>query len=69
VSIAVTQPASTRVVTVTLTGTPPSGPVLIQLPVFLTTGVNAVTGGTYSSTTHTVTATAGATQVVITLAS
>jgi hypothetical protein len=69
VSIAVTEPASTRVVTVTLTGTPPGGPVLIQLPVFLTTGLNAVTGGTYSATTHTVTATAGATQVVITLAS
>ncbi len=69
VSIAVTQPASTRVVTVTLTGTPPSGPVLIQLPVFLTTGVNAVTGGTYSAATHTVTASSGATQVVITLAS
>jgi hypothetical protein len=69
VSISVTQPASTRVVTVALTGTPPSGPVLIQLPVFLTTGVNAVTGGTYSSATHTVTANSGTTQVVITLAS
>jgi hypothetical protein len=69
VSIAVTKPAATRVVTVTLTGTPPGGPVLIQLPVFLTTGVNAVTGGSYNATTHTVTATSGATQVTITLAS
>jgi hypothetical protein len=69
VSIAVTKPAATRVVTVGLTGTLPGGPVLIQLPAFLTTGVNSVTGGTYNATTHTVTATAGATQVVITLAS
>jgi len=68
VSIAVTQP-STRVVTVTLTGTPPAGPVLIQLPVSLTTGVNSVGGGTYNATTHTVTANSGATQVTITLAS
>jgi len=69
VSVAVTQPAATRVVTVTLTGTPPAGPVLIQLPVFLTTGVNSVTNGSYNATTHTVTATSGATQVTITLAS
>jgi hypothetical protein len=69
ISIAVTKPASTRVVAVTLTGTPPSGPVNIQLPVFLTTGVNSVTGGTYNATTHTVTATSGATQITITLAS
>jgi hypothetical protein len=69
VSIAVTQPAATRVVTVTLTGTPPAGPVLIQLPVFLTTGVSSVTNGSYNATTHTVTATTGATQVTITLAS
>jgi hypothetical protein len=69
VSIAVTQPASTRVVTVTLTGTPPGGPVYIQLPVFLTTGVTAVSGGSYDSASHTVTAAAGTTQIVITLAS
>jgi hypothetical protein len=69
VSIAITKPASTRVVTVSLTGTPPGGPVLIQLPVFLSTGVNAVSGGSYDSASHTVTATAGATQVAITLAS
>jgi Ricin-type beta-trefoil lectin domain len=69
VSIAVTQPAATRVVTVTITGTPPNGPVSIQLPVFLTTGVTAVSGGSYNSATHTVTAAAGASQVTITLAS
>jgi hypothetical protein len=69
VSIAVTKPASTRVVTVSLSGTLPGGPVLIQLPVFLTVGVNSVTGGTYNATTHTVTAATGATQVAITLAS
>jgi hypothetical protein len=69
VSIAVTKPASTRVVTVTLSGSPPGGPVLIQLPVFLTTGVNSVTNGTYDATSHTVTAASGATQITITLAS
>ena len=69
VSIAVTKPASVRVVSVTLTGTPPAGPVLIQLPVFLTTTVTTVTGGTYNSVTHTVTATTGAPTITITLAS
>jgi len=69
VSLAVTKPASTRVVTVTLSGTLPGGPVLIQLPVFLSTGVNSVTGGTYNATTHTVTANSGATTIAITLAS
>jgi hypothetical protein len=69
VSIAVTRPASTRVVTVTISGSPPGGPVYIQLPVFLGTGVSSVTGGSYDATTHTVTATSGATQITITLAS
>ncbi len=67
VSLAVTKPASTRVVTVTLSGTLPGGPVLIQLPVFLSTGVNSVTGGTYNSSTHTVTANSGATTITITI--
>ncbi|HEX5402666.1 MAG TPA: hypothetical protein VFX16_10230, partial [Pseudonocardiaceae bacterium] len=69
VSLAVTKPAAGRVVTVNLSGTPPGGAVLVQLPVFLTVGVTAVTGGTFNATTHTVTVTPGATQVVITLAS
>jgi hypothetical protein len=70
VSIAVTKPGATRVVTVSITGTPPGGPIEIQLPVFLTTGVNSVTGGSYNSSTSTVTATStGASQVTITLAS
>jgi len=69
VSIAVTKPAATRVVTVSITGTPPGGPVYIQLPVFLSTGVNSVSGGSYNSATHTVTAASGTTQIVITLAS
>jgi hypothetical protein len=43
--------------------------VQIQLPIFLTVGVSAVSGGTYNATTHTVTATSGATTVTITLAS
>ena len=68
VSIAVTQP-STRVVTVGLSGTLPGGAVQIQLPIFNSVGVNSVSGGTYNSSTHTVTAASGATQVVITLAS
>jgi hypothetical protein len=67
VSLAVTKP-STRVVTVSLSGTLPGGAVLIQLPIFNSVGVTAVTGGTYNSSTHTVTAASGATQVVITLA-
>jgi hypothetical protein len=69
VSLAVTKPGSGRVVTVTLTGTPPDGTVAVQLPIFTTVGVTAVTGGSYDSTSHTVTATSGATTVTITLAS
>jgi hypothetical protein len=68
VSIAVTKP-TTRVITITITGTPPGGPVYIQPPILLTTGVNTVTGGTYDPTTHTVTANTGATTITITLAS
>ncbi|HEU5333310.1 MAG TPA: RICIN domain-containing protein [Actinocrinis sp.] len=67
VSIAVTQP-STRVVTVTLSGTLPGGAVNIQLPIFNSVGVTSVTNGTYNSGTHTVTAASGATQITITLA-
>lgn len=70
VSVAVTKPGATRVGTVSITGTPPGGPIEIQLPVFLTTGVNSVTGGSYNPSANTVTATStGATQVTITLAS
>jgi hypothetical protein len=67
VSLAVTQPAAGRVITVTLSGTLPGGAVNIQLPIFLTSTVVSVTGGTFNATTRTVTANAGATQVVITL--
>jgi hypothetical protein len=67
VTLAVTKPGATRVVTVSLSGTLPGGPVYIQLPVFASAGVVSVSGGTYSS--GTVTATAGATQVTITLGS
>ncbi|WP_198545820.1 hypothetical protein [Actinacidiphila yeochonensis] len=69
VSLAVTKPGTVRVVTVTLSGSVPSGAVSIQLPIFNTVNVTAVTGGSYSSSTHTVTANAGATTVTITLAS
>lgn len=67
VSLAVGGSSGARVVTVTLSGTPPAGAVSIQLPVFFSTGVNSVSGGTYSSSTHTVTA--SATTVTISLAS
>lgn len=68
VSIAVTKP-STRVVTVSLSGSLPGGTVSIQLPIFLSVGVSAVTGGTYDSVSHAVTVTGGATTIAITLAS
>lgn len=68
VSLAVTRPASQRIVTVNLSGTLPGGPVLIQLPIFSSVGVSAVSGGSYNSSTRTVTANSGATQVTITLA-
>jgi hypothetical protein len=68
VSLAVTRPAAQRIVTVSLTGTLPGGAVLIQLPIFNSVGVTAVSGGSYNATTKTVTANSGATQVVITLA-
>jgi hypothetical protein len=68
VSISVTKP-STRMVTVNLSGTLPGGTVSIQLPIFLSVGVNSVSGGTYNASTHTVTANSGATSIAITLAS
>ncbi|WP_284745702.1 RICIN domain-containing protein [Amycolatopsis sp. RTGN1] len=58
VSLAVSGSNGARVVTVTLSGNPPGGAVSIQLPVFFTIGVNSVSGGTYNSATHTVTASA-----------
>lgn len=69
VSLSVTKPAAGRVVTVGLSGSLPGGTVSIQLPIFNSVAVTAVTGGTYNATTHTVTATSGATGVTITLAS
>jgi hypothetical protein len=67
VSLAVTKPAAGRVITVTLSGTLPGGPVSVQLPVFATSTVVSVSGGSFDSATRTVTVAAGATQVVITL--
>jgi hypothetical protein len=67
VSLAVTRPGTGRVITVNLTGTLPGGPTLVQLPVFATSTVVSVTGGTYNSTTRTVTMTPGITQAVVTL--
>jgi hypothetical protein len=64
VSIAVTKPASQRIVTVTVSGTPPGGPVLIQLPIFGSVAVSSVTGGTYANGT----VTASSNTVTITLA-
>jgi len=67
VSLAVTQPGAGRVITVNLTGTLPGGAVNIQLPIFATSTVVSATGGSFNASTRTVTANAGATQVVITL--
>jgi len=67
VSLAVTKPAAGRVITVTLTGTLPGGAVFVQLPVFASSTVVSVTGGTFDAGTQTVTVTPGATQAVITL--
>ncbi len=62
-------PGSTRVITVTLSGTLPAGAIAIQLPIFNSVAVNSVSGGTYDSTAHSVTVTPGTTTVTITLAS
>jgi hypothetical protein len=69
VSLAVTKPAGGRVITVSLSGTVPNGSVQIQLPIFNTVGVTAVSGGTYDSTAKSVTVTPGTTTITITLAS
>jgi ricin-type beta-trefoil lectin protein len=69
VSLAVTKPGTGRVITVSISGTPPAGTIAIQLPIFNTVAVTSVTGGTYNSGTQTVTAAAGATTITITLAS
>lgn len=66
-SIATTRPGTGRVVTVTISGAAPAGPVLISLPVFASSTVVGVTGGTYNATTRTVTAPQGTAQVTITL--
>jgi hypothetical protein len=67
VSLAVTRPAAQRVVTVTLSGTLPGGPVLIQLPQFLTVGVAGVTGGTLDAASGTVVVNPGTGQIAVTL--
>ena len=67
VSITVTKPASSRVVTFSLSGAWPGGTVLLQLPSFQSSGVSDVQGGTYDATTHTVTVTPATTQVIVTL--
>ena len=56
VSIAVSGSSGARVVRVSLSGSLPGGTVSIQLPVFFTAGVASVSGGSYDSGTHTVTA-------------
>ncbi|HKE13439.1 MAG TPA: RICIN domain-containing protein [Kofleriaceae bacterium] len=67
VSLAVTRPGAGRVITVVLTGTLPGGAVFVQLPVFASSTVVSVSGGTYNAATRTVTVNSGTTQVVITL--
>jgi len=65
VSLAVTKPGAGRVITVTLSGVLPGGPVFVQLPVFASSTVTSVSGGSFS--TGTVTVNSGVTQVVVTL--
>ena len=69
VSIAVTRPGSGRVVTVNLSGSLPTGSVVVQLPIFSSVGVTAVSGGSYNAGTHTVSANSGVRTITITLAS
>jgi hypothetical protein len=58
-----------RAITIELCGTLPGGPVRVELPIFDSVGVSAVTsGGSYDASTKTVTVTPGATTVVIQLA-
>lgn len=67
VSLATTRPGTGRAVAVTLSGTLPGGPVLVQLPVFASSSVVSVSGGSYNSATRTVTVNPGTTQVTMTL--
>lgn len=59
--------SSKRVVTVTLSGTRPSGAVFIRLPAFNDAGVSQVQGGTYNASNGTVTVTPGTSIITITL--
>ncbi|MFC0111687.1 hypothetical protein [Kibdelosporangium aridum] len=67
VSLSTTRPSTSRVITVSLTGTLPGGPVFVQLPVFASSTVTSVAGGTYNSSSRTVTVTPGNSQITITL--
>ncbi len=59
---------SPRVITVTLCGTLPNGAITVDLPTLATAGVASVTGGSYSSSTQSVTITPGTKTATITLA-
>jgi hypothetical protein len=63
-----TSSASPRVITVTLCGSLPNGAITIDLPTLASAGVGSVTGGSYSSSTQSVTVTPGTKTVTITLA-
>lgn len=67
VSMSTTLVNGVRQVTVSLTGTLPSGARYVQLPVFTSAGVGSVTGGSYDTASATVTFAANSTQVVVTL--
>jgi len=67
VSMSTTLVNGVRQVTVSLTGTLPSGARYVQLPVFTSAGVGSVTGGSYDTGSATVTFAANSTQVVVTL--
>lgn len=67
ISISTSTSSGHRVVTVAFSGTTPMGLVSISLPSFISSGVSQVQNGTYNASTHTVTATSGATSVVVSL--
>jgi hypothetical protein len=66
-SLTITKPGTARIITLNLTGTPPNGAVYLQLPIFNTSTITNVTGGTYNPTTHTITANPDTTTITTTL--
>ena len=66
--VTITTSGSPRVITVTLCGSLPNGAITVDLPTLASAGVASVTGGSYSSSSQSVTVTPGTKTVTITLA-